>query len=284
VAKAAEVTHNGARMIARRDLGVRVAARSDLSPTCFRLTLETTQEIEVRPGQFGMLTCAEGFDPLLRRAFSIGGVARREASTLLDVLIKDVGRGTGLLRRVALGSEARLLAPLGNAFTLDPGAGGPLALVAGGIGLPPVLFAAEVLAARGVAFDLYVGAATAAELLELDRCTAAAAAAGSELVLATDDGSKGEPGFVTQALERRLAAGRRYERALACGPNAMLRALARTAHDRGFDAELSLEEPMACGVGVCLGCVVELADGRYAASCKEGPVFKASQLAAGWRS
>ncbi len=269
-------------MIARRDLAVRVTARTDLSPTCFRIGLATPEPLFAAPGQFGMVACGEGFDPLLRRAFSIAGVARRDGVTVVELMVKEVGRGSALLRRVPLGAELRLLAPLGNGFTLDPGEGGPLALVAGGIGLPPVLFAAELLAARGAVFDLYLGAATAAELLEVERCRKAAGTVGGELVCATDDGSAGEAGFVTAALERRLAAGRRYARALACGPNPMLRALARLARERQFAAELSLEEPMGCGVGVCLGCVVELADGRMVPSCKEGPVFEASRLAARW--
>jgi len=101
-------------------------------------------------------------------------------------------------------------------------------------------------------------------------------------VTTRDDGSRGESGFVTAALERRLAAGRAYSRVLACGPNAMLAALSRLAVSRGIAAELSLEEPMGCGVGVCLGCVVELAEGTYVPACKEGPVFAAARLAERW--
>jgi len=147
-----------------------------------------------------------------------------------------------------------------------------------------VLFAAERLASFNVPFDLYLGAAASSELLEVGRCQAAAEVVRGELVLATDDGSRGEPGFVTSALERRLDAGRRYLRALACGPTPMLGALAQLAMARGLEAEISLEEPMACGVGVCLGCVVELEDGRLVPSCKEGPVFSVTRLAARWWS
>ena len=268
-------------MIARRDLAVRVAARTDLSPTCFRLTLTAEGPVEAVPGQFGMLSCGEGFDPLLRRAFSLAGVSQRRGATEVEFLIKEVGKGTTLLRHATPGSELRLLAPLGNGFSLDPGAH-RLALVAGGIGLPPVLFAAEVLAGRGTPFDLYLGAANAAELLEVERCGKAAAAVGGEAVLTTDDGSRGEHAFVTTALARRLSQGRVYERVLACGPTPMLAALTKLAREHALETELSLEEPMACGVGVCLGCVVELADGRYVPTCKEGPVFPAARLAARW--
>jgi len=269
-------------MIARHDLNVRVAERANLSPTCFRLALQTSEAIDAVPGQFGMVACGTGFDPLLRRAISIAGVSRRNGATLVELMVKQVGRGTGALRDAAAGSELRLLAPLGNGFTLDPAAEARLGLVAGGIGLPPLLFAAERLAATGVAFDLLMGAASATELLEVERCRDAVNSAGGELVLTTDDGSAGEPGFVTAALERRLDGGRRYGRLLGCGPNPMLAALTRLARERGLPTELSLEEPMACGVGVCLSCVVELEDGRFATSCKEGPVFPVERLAQRW--
>ncbi len=271
-------------MIARRDLTVRVAERADISPTCFRLVLETPEEVRAVPGQFGMVTCCGGFDPLLRRALSLAGVTRRDDRTRLELMVKRVGRGTGVLRNAVVGSELRLLAPLGNGFTLAPAGGTALALVSGGIGLPPLLFAAERLAAAGTPFDLYAGAANEAELLEIERCRAAVAGVGGELVLATDDGSAGERGFVTTALERRLDGGRRYGRLLGCGPNPMLAALTRLARERSLPTELSLEEPMACGVGVCLGCVVELSDGSYVASCKEGPVFPVERLAERWWS
>ena len=240
MAKASQVSHNAGGMIARRDLITRLQSRSELSPTCFRLELASGQPFAADPGQFGMLACADGLDPLLRRPFSLGGVRPHGGGAVIELLVKEVGKGTALLRRLPLGSELRLLAPLGNAFTLATTS--RLALVAGGIGLPPVLFAAERLAALGSAFDLYLGAATAVELLELDR----------------------------------------YGRVLACGPTPMLAALTRLAREVGLDAELSLEEPMACGLGVCLSCVVEQADGYRVPTCTHGPVFSTAALAPEW--
>jgi len=268
-------------MIARRDLAVRVDRIEPLSPTCFRLLLSCAEPVEAQPGQFGMLACGGGLDPLLRRAFSIGSIRAAATGTVIELMIKEVGQGSAALRRIAPGTLTRLLAPLGTGFTLESG-DTPLVLVAGGIGLPPILFAAEELARRGTRFDLVVGAANSAELIEITRCTAAVAAVGGEFVLCTDDGSRGEGGFVTAALGRRLDAGRRWARLLACGPDPMLKALVRLARAHGLAAELSLEEPMACGVGVCLGCVVELADGRMVSTCTHGPVFDAAALAARW--
>lgn len=274
------MTHNAAGMIARRDHATRLLSRSELSPTCFALELATAEPVDASPGQFGMLACGDGLDPLLRRPFSLASVRPAAAGSVVELLVKVVGKGTALLRRLPVGAELKLLAPLGNTFTLEAAA--PLALVAGGIGLPPVLFAAERLAAAGTRFDLFVGAATAAEVLLRGRCAAPTRAVGGELVVTTDDGSAGEPGFVTGALGRRLAAGRRYARALACGPTPMLAALTALAAEAGLECELSLEEPMACGVGVCLSCVVELADGCRVPTCKEGPVFSTARLAPRW--
>jgi dihydroorotate dehydrogenase electron transfer subunit len=282
VAKSMKVTHNDSRMIPRRDLPLRLVASDRMSPSCFHLKLAAAETFVAKPGQFGMLITSDGFDPLLRRAFSLAGVMQVGGATIIELMIKEVGKGTSLLRRVPVGAEVRMLAPLGNGFDLEPPGDQPFALVAGGIGLPPMLFAAEVLAQRGIPFDLYIGATTAEELFEVERSESAVRKVGGELVLTTDDGSRANQGFVTQALLRHIGEGRHYGRVLACGPNPMLAALAAIARDKDLDVELSLEEPMACGVGVCLGCVVELFDGSVVPSCKEGPVFKASRLAARW--
>lgn len=269
-------------MIARCDHEVRLVARRELSPTCYAIHLAAASRLDAVPGQFAMLACGVGLDPFLRRPFSLAGVATSGEGSVVELAIKEVGRATALLRSLPLGSTLSLLAPLGNGFDLSTTAETPLALVAGGIGLPPVLFAAEVLASSGRAFDVYLGAAGASELLELDRVRAAAAAGGGEVVVTTDDGSAGEAGFVTAALERRVSAGRRYGRVLACGPTAMLAALAAVGREQQLDVEISLEEPMACGMGVCLGCVVTVADGGRVPSCKEGPVFRTRDLAERW--
>ncbi len=260
---------------------VRLTARHDLSPHCFLLELAATEPFTAEPGQFGMLTCGSGLDPFLRRPFSLAAVRPAAAGTVVELLVKEVGKGTRALRAVAPGAALSLLAPLGRGFDLEV-ASGRLALVAGGIGLPPLLFAAERLAAAGTPFDLYFGAATAKELFLLERCQNAAALAGGEVLLATDDGSRGERGLVTQLLAHRCAAGAAYAAVLACGPTPMLAALTELARAHRWDVQLSLEQPMACGVGVCLGCVVAGSDGRMVASCKEGPVFRVRELAPRW--
>lgn len=263
-------------METRVDQKAVVRERRELSPTCFALRLDCPHPIAAAPGQFVMVRASSAADPLLRRPFSVSAIRHHHGGSALTLIIKEVGRVTAMLRAAPLGSEVRVLGPLGKGFDLDAAGPRPV-LVAGGIGLPPVLFAARELAERGVVFDFFFGATTSAELIAKDevRDTVTGAA-----VLCTDDGSFGETGLVTEVLRRRWRPN--YTGILACGPNAMLRAVAALGREKGVDAELSLEEPMACGVGVCLGCVVPLADGTYAPSCQKGPVFRASQLGERW--
>lgn len=229
------------------------------------------------PGQFAMLGLSAGYDPLLRRPFSLAMVTQEgKQSSKVELVIKEVGKTTRALRKLPLGAPLHLLAPLGKGFQLAA-AGAYPALVAGGIGLPPLLFAAHALRQRGVHFDFFFGAATHQELIFRERIKELTP---GEVFFSTEDGSFGEFGLVTQALHRRLDRG--YTRILACGPTPMLKELARLTQAQQVETELSLEEPMACGVGVCLGCVVKLKSGTYVASCQEGPVFLTSQLAEDW--
>lgn len=250
--------------------------RSQLSPSCFALELACPTPLKVTPGQFVMVGVGWGTDPLLRRPFSVAGVTPAENGTHLQLLVKEVGKVTSILRRLPLRSEVAVLGPLGRGFDLR-GAGPHPVLVAGGIGLPPVLFAARQLQKQGVPFDLFYGACSEQELLlrpEIQKVVSGRA------VFCTDDGSFGESGLVTEVLRQKWQS--HYSSLLACGPNAMMYATAALAREKNVEAELSLEEPMACGVGVCLGCVVKLADGTYAPSCQKGPVFRASALSERW--
>ncbi len=263
-------------MDARVDQKAVLVARSQLSPRCFALDLVCPRPLPAQPGQFVMVGVSATSDPLLRRPFSVAGVMPTENGAQFQLLVKEVGKVTAMLRHLPLGSEVGVLGPLGRGFSLDSCGPHPV-LVAGGIGLPPVLFAARQLQKQGVSFDLFYGAASEPELLlrsEIQKVVS------GDAVFCTDDGSFGESVFVTDLLRKRWKS--RYSHLLACGPNPMLHAVARLAREKGVAAELSLEEPMACGVGVCLGCVVKLADGTYAPSCQKGPVFRASELAEGW--
>lgn len=255
-----------------------LAANRTLSADTFVLTFGGCAELaDARPGQFVMLRDDDwGSDPLLPRAFSLLSV---RSDGEVDVLAKVSGKASRLLRRAEIGAAFTLLGPLGNAFP-DPDPARPHWLVAGGVGLAPLLMHARHAARdRGAApapMTMFYGGRTAADLVLLDDI----AATGVELVLATEDGSRGHPGYVTAAVERALErAAAPAPTLLACGPEPMLVAVARLARARRLAAYLSLEGEMACGIGACLACAVPCESRAYRYACVDGPVFSLADLA-----
>ena len=199
------------------------------------------------------------------------------------------GPRTRELAELAVGATIDLFGPLGNGFDLSR-TYEQVAIVAGGVGIASVLLAAQALLAGSARVRLYYGARTKALLADAQKFTAA----GCSVHCATDDGSFGHAGFITDLLAQ---SDEVPELILACGPSPMLRAVARVAAKRRVPAQLSLEEAFACGVGACWGCVVPIerssaqaprfphlstdgnrADPVYARICKEGPVFWAHEL------
>ena len=227
-----------------------------------------------KPGQFVMIRGAWGRDPLLPRAFSLMSVA--PAGGTADILAKTVGRGTALLERSLPGAEVDVLGPLGTTFPApDPDCID--LLVAGGVGLPPLYMQGELAAAQRLVArsEIIYGGRGAKDLVLLREMEAM----GLALHLTTEDGSVGTKGLVTRALEARLDAHRgKRVRVLGCGPNAMLWAVARLAREREIPCFISLEEQMACGIGVCLGCAIPARSRPYRYVCSNGPVFDAADV------
>jgi dihydroorotate dehydrogenase electron transfer subunit len=232
------------------------------------------------PGQFVMVKADQAIEPLLRRPFSVFEVLKERGSIVgLSLLSKRIGPSTRLLFESRPGDLVRCLGPLGRPFApvAAPDEGW---LVAGGVGLAPFATLAETLRARGVTVKLYYGARRAAELFYLD----AFERMGVELVLATEDGSLGDRGRVTGPLERdlkaRLAAGNVM--IYACGPEAMLAAVAKLAAAYGTPCQVSVERVMGCGVGGCYSCVIPIktSDGgwHHVRSCLSGPVFRGDEI------
>ena len=211
---------------------------------------------------------------MLPRAFSLMSVA--PASGTADVLAKTVGRGTALLERALPGAEVDLLGPLGTSFpTPDPDCVD--LLVAGGVGLPPLYMQGELAAAQRLVArsEMLYGGRGAKDLVLLDEMKAM----GLALHLTTEDGTVGTKGLVTRVLEARLDAHRgKRVRVMGCGPNAMLWAAARIAREREVPCFISLEENMACGIGVCLGCAIPARSRPYRYVCSNGPVFDAADV------
>jgi dihydroorotate dehydrogenase electron transfer subunit len=230
-----------------------------------------------RPGQFVMARCAEegSSDPFLRRPLALHRIARDQGE--VELLVRVVGRGTGWLAVRRPGDSLDLFGPLGQGFVLERKARNFL-LVAGGMGIAPLAALAEEALARDGAVVLALGAHTASELYP-----AVLLPPQVELHLATDDGSAGRRGLVTDLLaDPGLALLSWADQMMACGPRPMLACLpgivraGRLRWRKGF-AQIALEERMACGVGVCLGCVTSTRRGLLRV-CQEGPVFDLHDL------
>lgn len=253
----------------------RVAENRALGGGYFVLRLAGCAELAAaKPGQFVMIRGAWGRDPLLPRAFSLMSVA--PAAGTADVLAKTVGRGTALLERSLPGAEVDVLGPLGTTFpTPEPDCVD--LLVAGGVGLPPLYMQGELAAARklGARSEMLYGGRGTTDLVLLPEMKAM----GLALHLTTEDGTVGTKGLVTRVLEERLDAHRgKRVRVMGCGPNAMLWAVARIARQREVPCFISLEEQMACGIGVCLGCAIPARSRPYRYVCSNGPVFDAADV------
>ena len=221
-----------------------------------------------------MVDVPERARPYLRRAFSVAD-ADGDAGTV-EFLIKTVGVGTRALETMPVGSPAGLLGPLGNSFSVgDLPRGTRVAIVAGGIGSAPFPALLRALGRAGIAADFYFGGRNARELAIRSRFDGLVT---GETILASDDGSLGEKGFVTVALARRLAAGARYARLYACGPMPMFAALAKVVGEAGLPSEFSTEAEMGCGFGACLGCVIPGTEKPFIVSCSEGPILRPEKI------
>jgi dihydroorotate dehydrogenase electron transfer subunit len=222
-------------------------------------------------GQFYMLAAAErwgggaGERPFLPRAFS---VMRADAGEL-RFLIEDVGPGTKRLCELGPGDGLLLVGPLGNGFALPRDGRVPL-LVGGGVGIAPLAIWQDELRAGGTESPALLGFRDAAH--------AAGAALLAAARVATDDGSVGHRGLVTELLEDELAGRADHVEVYACGPPSMLEAVRAMCADAEVPAQLALESGMACGFGACFGCVVPTVDG-YIRLCVDGPVLEGAELA-----
>ncbi len=242
----------------------RVLKNTRVAPETCDLTVQAGALAEsARPGQFAMISIP---GKTLRRPLSFCGIGRREGT--LRFVFRVRGAGTALLARAVPGGALNLLAPLGAGF--NPGDTGRRALfVGGGLGVPPLLAACGPFGANAV---LAAGFRTKEDILLKEDFEQR----GCRVKIATDDGSAGHHGLVTE-----LAAGLRFDAVFACGPRPMLRAAAALAKARGVPCQVSMEERMACGIGACLGCAVKLRRGggeTYGRVCRDGPVFDAEDV------
>lgn len=238
----------------------RVISNKEATPGVHLLWLESPDiAAAAKPGQFVMVNC--GKDVLLRRPLSIHKTD--EAKGTLALLFAVVGKGTNWLSRRKAGDNVDILGPSGNGFTVNPKAKN-LLLVAGGVGIAPLVFLAETSARNGHVVKLHQGVNTAGELLlgELNTKTV-------ECTASTVDGSASVKGLATVCLPG-LADW--ADQIFACGPMAMYKAMAKMAELKGKPVQVSLEIVMGCGRGICYGCTIKTRKGLKEV-CKDGPVF-----------
>jgi dihydroorotate dehydrogenase electron transfer subunit len=263
----------------------KVLDNREVAPGHWAMRLESRRIAQAAaPGQFVQILCADSSDPLLPRPFSFLAAAKKDFSILYQV----VGKGTSLLTGARRGAPLKVLGPLGKGCTSSfrrkaDKSIQSFALVGGGVGVPPILHLAGTLLKNGVSRDrvrVFQGARTKSLLL----CERDFRKLGVGLTLATDDGSRGKKGFVTGPLEGFLAQCHPMRtRLFTCGPTPMLRAVSALAARFGVCCEVSVEVPMACGFGACLGCAIKVRGAekdshRFAIACCEGPVFQAKEL------
>ncbi|MFN0107882.1 MAG: dihydroorotate dehydrogenase electron transfer subunit [Blastocatellia bacterium] len=260
--------------------------RSGSSRSYGYLRLRLDEPIQVLPGQFAMLKAHGIHEPLLRRAMAFYRFSLVGERLDVDFIYQILGRGTQELAKLEPGDKVDFLGSLGNTYDLNVADGcealPEALLVAGGVGSPAVFMLAEELLRRNIPTRLFLGGASHGDLCGLEDFTALLSK--ENIACATVDGSYGEKGFVTAPLERHLKASvGKPVMIYSCGPDPMLHAVAKLAESYEVPAQLSLEAPMGCGFGVCVGCAVavkhDCSEGFvYKKVCTDGPVFWSKEL------
>ncbi|MEW5800638.1 MAG: dihydroorotate dehydrogenase electron transfer subunit [bacterium] len=260
-----------------------------ISSYYYRLTLDCAEIAQkAAPGQFVMIRVNHEVEPLLRRPFSIhrqwtSSSHRSAQAEGIQILFRIVGKGTAHLASLSRGAKIDIIGPLGQGFRLKTAISHPL-LIAGGIGAAPLLFLADrIEEAQALPLQprLFLGGKTKEDIL----CREDFEKDGFSLHISTEDGSMGHKGLIMEPfsdyLKQAMLSGKNEITIFACGPLPLMYKVAEAARQYNLSCQVSLEQKMACGVGACLGCVIEWADAdnpsRYRRVCKEGPVFEAGR-------
>ncbi|MDO8747787.1 MAG: dihydroorotate dehydrogenase electron transfer subunit [Candidatus Omnitrophota bacterium] len=293
----------------------KVISNRNIKDNYFEIIIEAPEIAKsAQPGQFVNIKVSDGIEPLLRRPLSIHRISyqppaisrQQRIKNSIVLLYEAVGKGTEILSQRRPGEFLDVIGPSGNGFNIDRR---PLTvdyrpiLIAGGMGTAPLVFLAEKLrevkskkapakaGSRQILSNgrekgkmlVLIGARTRKDIL----CEEEFKNLGCEVKISTDDGSRGFKGYVSDLLAKELSAFSYQPSAIyACGPKLLLKEISRISCERNIPAQLSLESHMACGIGVCMGCVIKVksknakgkTDDKYSRVCKEGPVFVANQI------
>ena len=245
-----------------------IIANRRINEEYFVLSLSGKQQLpEIKPGQFVQVRVDNAPDTFLRRPISIYDVNYEK--NILYLLIQIVGEGTRVLSGMKMGEILNLVYPLGNAFSLPDGE--KVLLIGGGVGVAPLMMLGRWLKQQQIEPVFLFGFRNSGLIVDIDLFNRF-----GKVYIATDDGSAGEKGVVTQHSFLRNVSGD-ISMVYTCGPVIMMKAVALWAENNGIPCEASLETNMACGIGACLCCAQETVNG-ISHVCTDGPVFNSNEL------
>jgi dihydroorotate dehydrogenase electron transfer subunit len=244
-----------------------VISNSFINKEHFLLKVQLSKPLlPISAGQFVEIKIDNEPNTFLRRPISIHDVDYK--GNTITFLIRVCGKGTEKLSALRPNEKVNIIYPLGKGFTVEQG---NYLLVGGGCGVAPLYYLARKLNEINIFPDIIIGARSKEALLDVEKYQPF-----GKVYITTEDGSAGERGFVTQ--HSILSQPENYTHIYTCGPEAMMKAVAQYAAQHHIYCEVSLENTMACGMGACLCCVTETADGHHVCVCTEGPVFDAEKL------
>jgi dihydroorotate dehydrogenase electron transfer subunit len=253
--------------MSKRIEDLRVIENKRIANDIFILELSGSNKLpDLRPGQFAQVKVEGSPVTFLRRPFSIHDVDY-ERNTL-RLLIQVAGKATETLSRLAIGEALNIIYPLGNSFSA-PEENEKILLAGGGCGVAPLLFLGKYLKSNGYSPDILLGFRNSERIIEIEEYLKI-----GNVFVTTEDGSRGEKGYITG---HTILSTARYDRIYCCGPDSMMRAVAAYSKRNNIKCEVSLENLMACGIGVCLCCVVNTTKGNLC-TCTDGPVFNVNDL------
>lgn len=246
-----------------------VLTRKFLNKEYFIVKLGSKKKLpEMYPGQFvQVMVMKKDYKTFLRRPFSVHNVNEKENT--MDLLIQIVGNGTRSLSDLQEGEKINIILPLGNHYNLPKKRSSEVLLVGGGCGVAPLLFLAKYLNKNGHKPHILMGGRSKEHIIEEDKYIKY-----GELYITTEDGSYGEKGYV---IHHSVLKDPVFTKIYTCGPDLMMKAIAKYAKRRNIECEVSLENVMACGIGACLCCVEDTVRGNVC-TCTEGPVFNINEL------
>lgn len=246
----------------------------------FRLVLHSPELVQnTKPGQFIMMKVSNNYDPLLRRPMSVYKISNFENMPCVEFLYQVVGKGTSIMSKMKKGQQVDILGPFGNGFAI-PQQIKKAVFVAGGVGVAPLILLAEQMVNKiqDLKTYLFVGGKYKNDIL----CLQDFKKLNTEIFITTEDGSLGNRGLVTDPLKKFVEKNTDNQTiCFACGPYYMLKAVSDLTIKKDIPCQVSLDRRMACGFGVCLGCVVKVTtkdEGIYKNVCTDGPVFDAKEI------